>query len=540
MNLSDKTLLNILAKSSEAFFLLASSIILVRYLTKAEYGTYLQIMLIGNSAIMFTSLGFPQSVYYFFHRVENRAWFVLQNLILSIVIGAGAGAIAYLLRGKLSVWFHNPQLFEYGWIFSLYVLFRGPEFFREPIMLSNQSLVLNSFLTVAFNTIIYVPLTLCALLAYPLDTLLKVFLASCALTFLMYVVCVSNIYRTLRGVPVDIPEEKSVGEIGLFQQFKYALPIGFSSYIGIVARQIDQYIISVFFLPRDFAVYSRGAMRVPVLSTIQYTINNIMMPQYMESYKKGDIKAFLGYFHRCIEKVAKVNIPVFSFLFAMSPLLMVFLYTEEYRDASPIFRAYLVFLLLNVTLYGVVPRVARKTGIIMNATVLAVFGNIGLSLYMVLKLGPVGAAIATIISYLLSSYYYLRESCRILDVPFSAIFPWGFLGKILAATLIASLPIYAINYYYRPEGVEILVSIAVNGILYTYICAFLMMRYGLVYDDDLDMLSRWLRFDVETLCARLGLRRRKPVQVSAEAPPAGRSRRQFRARKKTLFSRRRG
>ena len=78
-------------------------------------------------------------------------------------------------------------------------------------------------------------------------------------------------------------------------------------------------------------------MRIPILSTIHFTVNNIMMPRYVESYKNGDSKTFLHYFHLCIEKVAKINIPVFAFMFAISPSFIILLYTEEYAGAAWIF-----------------------------------------------------------------------------------------------------------------------------------------------------------------------------------------------------------
>ncbi len=49
MNIADKTIFNILAKSSEALMLLVSSVVFARYLSRFDYGTFLQVMLVVNT-----------------------------------------------------------------------------------------------------------------------------------------------------------------------------------------------------------------------------------------------------------------------------------------------------------------------------------------------------------------------------------------------------------------------------------------------------------------------------------------------------------
>jgi O-antigen/teichoic acid export membrane protein len=109
MNLTDKTIINILAQSSNAVLLFISSVVLVRYLDKTEYGTYMQIMLISNTTIMLTLLGLPQSIYYFYPKVLNRSHFIFRNILISLFIGMIAALLIYILKNRLGVWLNKNQ-----------------------------------------------------------------------------------------------------------------------------------------------------------------------------------------------------------------------------------------------------------------------------------------------------------------------------------------------------------------------------------------------------------------------------------------------
>ncbi len=504
MNLADKTVLNILAKSSQAFLLMISSVVMVRYFPKDEYGTFLQIMLIANTAIMFTSLGLPQSIYYFFQQAVNRKNFVTRNVVLSLIIGGGTAFIVYGLQGQLAGWLNNPRLVEFGWVAPILVFFRAPSYFREPILLSNEWLILNSVLTLLTHTIFFSPLIIAAFLSVSLTTLLQVMLVASGIQWIMYLASMLWLTNHIEDLQVSEHDtEKSQHTISLITQLRYAFPIGVSSYMGIIGRQIDQYIVSAFFMPKEFAVYSRGALRIPMLSTIQFTVNDIMMPRYVNAYKTGDIPGLLQNFHTCIEKVAKINFPVFSFLFAVAPSMVIFLYTEDYLASASVLRVYLCLLLLSIAVYSVIPRASGKTSYIMYITGTTICCNILLSIFFVSRFGPIGAALATLVAEIIAAGYYLIQSCKILHISFRTIFPWKYLFQLLGSALAASIPVYLIEFLFAPKGGAIFFVLVLDGLVYSYCFAFLAMRGNVIQQDDLSLLRKWLHFDVERVLRKI-------------------------------------
>lgn len=479
--------------------LLISSIVLVRYLSKSEYGTFLQAMLIVNTAIPLILFGFPQSIYYFYPLAHNSRGLLARTVGVSLCLSVVAGLGIFLLRENLSHWLNNPNLLKYVILMSLIIFFRGSSLFREPILISCGRLILNSVLTLTCNLVIYISLITGVFLSVSLGGLLTIMTISTAFEFFVYLLSTSNVLikDTPNNNTADSGTSK-LNKVSLLDQFRYSFPIGASGYLGAIGKQMDQYLVSIFFMPSDFAVYSRGAIRLPALDTIQLTLNNIMMPHFVKAYASGDIPTFLKDYHRCIEKIAKVKYPIFAFLFATSPMWITLFFTTEYIGAATIFRVYLISLLIGVTTYGAIPRITGNTGCIFHGMIIAVASNLILSLILISILGPLGAALGTIISSTMTATYLLYRSSIMLSLHIKNLFPWSFLGSLLKVSLLSSIPVYVLAFFWGPEGpLNLLGFLAVSGLLYVYICLFLMMKYKLISIDDMETLSGWLRIDLK-------------------------------------------
>ena len=98
---------------------------------------------------------------------------------------------------------------------------------------------------------------------------------------------------------VDSPKYK--GNVGIWEQLKYCLPLGISGYVGVMGKQLDKLLISYFFTPIDYAVYSRGAIQIPFITEIPAIINSILMPKYIKFYMKGNVNELLSLWHNIMD-----------------------------------------------------------------------------------------------------------------------------------------------------------------------------------------------------------------------------------------------
>ena len=506
MNLADKTILNILARATGAFMLLVSSVVLARYLTKNDLGTFLQAMLIVNTCIVLSFFGLPQSIYYFYHRASNRGRLVLQTIILAITIAVFWAIMIYLNGSSLSSLLNNRDIFQYIPLIAFIMCFRGVSQFRDPVLISADRLVLNSICSIVFELIFYLPTLLAPLLHFSLDSIFKFMATNCFIELactIALIVLVSAGEKRINAYE-DHSSHEMLKNISIKEQVTYSFPIGVSSYLGIFGRQIDQYLISLFFSPAQFAVYSRGSLSVPIINDFQYMIHDILMPKYVACFRSGQIEKLLHLFHKATDKAAKIKFPAFCFLFATAPQLIRLLYTSKYDDATPVLRVYLFLIILTVTVYGAIPRASGKTSCISWSISIAILVNIIASILLLPILGPTGAALGTILSSSVNFVFLLFMSCRILGISVRNILPWNHLIHILLISLIPSFPLYILPIFFPlAEGASLILYLPLSAFFYLYIWCVLMMRQRLFLQEDLDTLSRWCRVDMAKWLPRL-------------------------------------
>lgn len=502
MNIANKSIINILAQSGGTILLLLSSIVFVRYFSKQDYGTFLQVMLIVNTAIVLTFMGIPNSIYYFYQHEERKDLFLLQSITLSIVVAVVGASIVYLGQGILVRLLNNPDLGQYGGMMALLIMLNAPLKLREPFLWSHGSLILCAYLSVVSNILHFGLPIIGAMLGASLMQLMKLMIYASLLDIVLHAVIFAWVLRDLRGrldasQPAATTQSWTLGS--LWKQINYSIPLAISSYFGVLGKELDKYIVAYWFLAADFAVFTRGAIQVPILSTMHFTVNDILMPDFVRLYKEGNIPGFLELWHASIDKLAKVNFAAAALLFVLAPQLITVLYTEAYRDASDVFRVFLFLLLLGIIVHGMIPRVSGHTRPILIATIITLIMSFGLSLFLLRFFGPLGPAIATVISSLVASFWLLLNSCRIIDVPLRRILPWRRIGRILNIACVSTLPIVLVETFSRLTGVSAIVLLGVETICYCYIYLSLLNKANLLTVMDFEVVQGWIRMDPKRL-----------------------------------------
>lgn len=493
MKFADKATLNILSRTLGSVFLMVSSIIMTRYLTKETYGTYLQAMLIMNTVTMLAFVGLPQSIYYYFQSSENKAVFIYKNIALSLVIGIAVAAILMIFRTGICRLVGNDEIYNYMHYLALIIILQSPLSFRDPIFFSSGAYVSNSVSTIFCSAVDYLPLYYAVISGWNLKSILLVSVASKIFNLLFFIVLLKKYCLNTVGNFTPTGHEKKVG---LLDQVRYAVPIGAAGYVGVIGSQVDKYIISGGFSPAQFAVYSRGAMEVPFISTITYMLNDITLPQYVTAYKSRDIGRLLDLMHANIDKVAKINIGIFAFLFVEAPLLMEILYTRQYADATPIFRITLMSLLFGVTVYNMIPTVTGNTRMLFNATLFSIVTKIVVCLALLKLMGPIGVALGVFVGSLLYMVYLLYCSVRILDVRWTQIMPWAKVGKICLIAFSAGIMVKLYHTVLLQLGLsDNLVSLGIAFVIFSYLYLCGLNLVGMVCIEDRDFIKRWLRMD---------------------------------------------
>ena len=461
MRTGKKALLTSISKSFKHVSVFLLSILLARYLTLEDYGSYLQVMLIANTAIYFSLFGIPSSVYYFLQKVSDKKKFLQRTIFLIHSLAVVSAAIIVVFSEDISQFFNNRELIDVIFICALFILFQIPIKLFEPIMISTDNIMgfvkINLFFNVLFFFVVAVPLVWYSNVLYIYYSMLVFF----GLQYLVIYLSISREYFYINNEVID--EEV---ECRFSTQLKYSLPIGVSGAISELSKIVDKVIVSNYFTPAELAIYARGAMEIPMLNVVINSLGNILMPKFVSSYENSNISDILLYWHRSTVLIAFIVYPLMVLMIAIGDIIIPMLFTEKFNDSILIFQIYTCALIFRVTTYDSIIRAIGKTSVLLRITVVSLLFNIGLTILFIESFGIYGVPVATLFTILIVRIEMLRVIKNMLNIRFSEVFPWLKLFKIFLVSLI---PLFIVLPF--------------KGIEQAYFVKFMIFSciYGLVY-----------------------------------------------------------
>jgi len=413
------------------------------HLPKEDYGSYRQVWLLFNTLVPVLSLGIPVSVNYFFPllREEQKKTFIFQTYFCLLILGFLFALLFFLGASGFSVLFNNNQINELMKYFCIIPFLALPTLFYQnlficldnPLLATKVSLLSSIFYFIA----IVVPLQLgysiidmiyCLTIFY----LIQFLVISC----LYYKIFRKKIFRFNRKLLMD--------------QFKYAIPVGLSSAIGIIGINIDNVFVSTYFDIKSFAEYANGAMELPFIGIITGSIMAVLMPEFVKRYNDKKNNDVIRLWHSSIIKTAVLFFPLMCFLFIFSQELIIIFFSSIYKDgiSADIFRIYLLQLPCRLTIFGVVLLSMNQPKFVLKTSLLFLFLNISLNYILIRQeyLSIMGPAVSTVISLYCISLLQLNKIGIKFNLKFSQIFPWIQLAKIIIISVLSGLIIYLVNF----------------------------------------------------------------------------------------------
>jgi len=187
---------------------------------------------------------------------------------------------------------------------------------------------------------------------------------------------------------------------GLFVSIPYIL--GTLAYKTIEFS--DRYMIDYFFDKKQVGIYSFFANMANVLNIVLFTlVVSVLYPLLVESVIKKDKIAFKKYFDLFKKETYIYTIALTLLLSIALPIVLMIIHKEQYLKEFYIF---FILSLANVALnlsfvYHYVIYAYHKDWQILKATAIAAVANILLNLWLIPIWGIAGAAVATLVSFLL-------------------------------------------------------------------------------------------------------------------------------------------
>lgn len=235
---------------------------------------------------------------------------------------------------------------------------------------------------------------------------------------------------------------------------------------GIVLAVGDRYVIEGTIGREPLGLYSAAYNLCQyVQAAFIDSIGQAIMPIYMRLYDQQGPRDTEAFIDRSLRSYVLFGAPVVAGLAAVGPELLPSLASDKYASAAVILPWVIVGMVINGTtsMVGAGLFINRKTRVIMGIVLSSAILNIILNLLLVPRIGIVGSAIATVISYAVSTLSMAVAGQRLFRValPFATILRSGAAALVMYMALRHLLP----GYRLLSVGLRIVVGAPIYVVL---------------------------------------------------------------------------
>lgn len=410
------------------FLTLFSAMILSRSLTLIEYGTYSQLMLAINLITTIIILGLPNSINFFIADIEKAESnkFLSTYFSLALILSVLSGIILMATNSLMIIYFRNSLLSEFTLFLFLFPLTKIISTSFDHVLIvykkTNQMMILKLVHTLFILT----PLSLSFLSKITFTQYIYTFM-----TFeILYSFIVYLVYNKIIGKFKFVIDYKLVRDI-----FRFSIPIGLASVLGIISNQLDKLIIGRFYNTAELAIYANAAKELPI-AIIASSITAVLLPRIIKIFKQDKKRAI-----QLWSNVSLLTFAIMAFfsltLIAFSDEVITLLYSEKYIPGKTVFQIYSLVLIFRFTYFGMILNAAGKTKFVFYSSLLSLVLNVILNFILFYTIGFNGPAIATVISLALIAFLQIIASSKVSSVPFTMIFRWKNMTELLVFNVIA-------------------------------------------------------------------------------------------------------
>lgn len=450
------------------------TMILSKYRSLQEYGTYTQMLLVINLVTSIIMLGLPNSVSFFLGRSKEhkeRKDFLSVYFTLNTILTIVAGLVLVSSISLMKSYFHNDSIGLYWYFLAFFPWATVTSSAMENLAVSTQ------------NTKILIPLKLFhSFLAISIALLCKFLNVSFQLYIVFYLICECTFAFCVYVLAAIVGKGiKPYFDWGLLKRiFSFSLPIGLAAAVGTLNAEIDKFMLGYFLTTEDVAIYANAAKELPI-TVVPISITAALLPRLSKLFKTETYSEGINLWGRGII-LSLTIVSTFAFgCFVFSHDVIRFLYGDKYLSGDLIFKTFCILLIFRATYWGLILNTSGKTKFILYSSLISLLLNVALNFLMFKLWGMVGCAVASLLSTVLISFLQLFYTCKIIKISPLKIWPWKKIMIILFINFV-----FAIFFYRLKEisSIDLFVGSffesLILGFIWAFLCFLVFIKFGLL------------------------------------------------------------
>lgn len=423
---------------------MVSAMLLSRFRTLDEYGTYSQLLLVGNVVTTLLILGLPNSINYFLARADTpdeRKQFLSVYYTLSTIFSLVIGALLLLGAPWIAAYFSNPALQHY-----VYALVLIPWTIIVGYSLDNVLIVYNRTSSiiayrVSNSAALLAAVLLVEWLRWDFSAYMQLYVAiQLGFALAVYVI----VWRAAGGLrwTVNLQTIRTI--------LVFSVPLGLALAVGTLNMELGRLLIGRLTNTEQLAIYTNAAREMPVIFIAQ-SLTAVLMPRMARLFKKDQFQSAVDLWAHAVIFAYTLICFIAAVLITFAPEAITLFYSRKYLPGVAVFQVASLVLLLRCTYFGMVLNARGQTKFIFYSSIASLVINLALSYVLLLQIGLTGPAWATLVSQTLINGLQLAITARYIRVPMRRIFPWRRLAELTLVNAALAACVYGLRLYYRPH-----------------------------------------------------------------------------------------
>lgn len=472
-------------------FLLA--MLLVRVLAVPEYGTYKQVHGLASLLPIAVSVPLGKALIYFLPRVRRKGvllrraalWLLGLSALVLLAFGLLPGALELFDPG-------DPRLAEHRFLIGLTLAVAFPYTIAEEVMLARGRRAAVAWMLLGVSVALLLGVGTAALVS-PLD---HVFLWCLRAVFLGYVVQAGcALWWMLRTPDAEEEGEGSMDLPSRSELLHFLLPVAGGTLLQAAGSRFDFLLVPLLFpmdvYPEVKALFTQGAMEIPILSAIPFTVLALLAPEIATHHARGERNELAWLWRRTLRPLTILAAVGVGGAQVVIEDLWVEVFTEEYLPSVQVFRWYALVVVLRIFLPQTL---LENTGAARQTLVCAVALLVG-SVLLTVVLYPLYVAfgwdawVAPTAAVVLANFganWWLggHLAKRHLGLEWSDLFDWlWFLRLVVAVGLATAVGLVGLELWVPSDWNRVLRA-AVGGVSFLVTVAVVAPLVGAVTADD--------------------------------------------------------
>lgn len=460
-----------------------TSMLLARFRTLEEYGTYSQIIMIADLVSSILLLGLPNSINYFLAKeetIEKRQNFLSIYYTLSTIMTIIIAICLLLALPMIIRYFNNPLIEKFAYVFLIY-----PWASLMINSLSNTCIVYGKVQKLLYFNLIQSIVTLLILLIakglhLPFQIYMYFYMSSLSIFAIIGILWVRKFSGKILP-QIDLEVIKKI--------FVFSIPIGLASVVGTINIQLDKFVIGRFFTTEQYAIFANASKELPV-TLVATSLTAVLLPALVRLLNKEDKRDAVELWGDAANISFCFMILIVGGFLVFAPDIMSLFYSEKYATAEGIavFRIYTLILLFKSIYWGIFLNALGKTKFILYSSVLTLIFNFIGNIVFYYMMGFIGPAVSSLIVIGIMAFIQLIFTSQLLKISLKKILPWRNFVINIFQTIIIGSGFSIVKYIIFPcnnRSFSILISIGM-GIIWS-------IMYGII---NLKTLKRcWQRLN---------------------------------------------